>query len=73
MALVPQRQQIEQGRRQREAYKADEHNRDHGVPNEGHVAPQRRHHVLAFHHGLTALKELRRPKTQYSCLESDGP
>src|ERR1019366_4492570 len=50
--LVPDRHKVEQGRRQREAGKADKHDRDHGVPNKGHIAPQRRHHILSFHHDL---------------------
>ena len=53
LAQCRMRPQVEQGRRQREAGEADEHDRDHGVPDEGHVAPQRRHHVFAFDHGLT--------------------
>ena len=62
--LVPDRQQIEQGRRHREAGEADEHDGDHGVPDEVHVAPQRRHHILAFHHGLTLLRRARCRTTQ---------
>jgi hypothetical protein len=53
---MPDRQQVEQGRRHGETGKADEHDRDHGVPDEGHVAPQRRHYILSFHHGLTLLR-----------------
>lgn len=39
--LMPDRQQIEQGRGHRKRGETDEHHRDHGVPNKGHVAPQR--------------------------------
>jgi hypothetical protein len=53
---VPDRQKVEQRSSDREAGKADEHNDDNGVPDKGHVAPQRRHHILAFHHGLTLPK-----------------
>ncbi len=52
-SVVPDRQEVEQGRRHRDAGKADEHDGDHGVPDEVHVAPQLRNHILAFHHGLT--------------------
>jgi len=57
-ARSAQRQQVEQGRRHREAGKADKHDRDHGMPDEGRVAAQRRHHILAVHHGPDAPKEL---------------
>ncbi|HEY6022879.1 MAG TPA: lysine-2,3-aminomutase-like protein [Pseudolabrys sp.] len=36
--LVAYRQQIKQGRRHRKAGETDEHHRNHGVPDEGHVA-----------------------------------
>lgn len=39
--LMPNRQEIEQGRRHRERGEADKHHRDHGVPDKGHVAPER--------------------------------
>lgn len=37
--LIADRQQVEHCRRHRQAGKADEHHGDHGVPDEGHVAP----------------------------------
>ena len=37
--LVADRQQVEQRRRNRQAGEADEHDCDHGVPDEGRVAP----------------------------------
>jgi hypothetical protein len=54
---MPDRQQVEQGRRQSKAGKADEDDRDHRVADKGNVSPQRRHNILGFHHGLTLLKE----------------
>jgi hypothetical protein len=50
-------QQVEEGRRYRKARKAYEHDRDHGVPDKGHVAPQRRHYVLAIDQSLTLPQE----------------
>ena len=55
-SVVPDRQKVEQGRRHREAGKADEHHSDYGVYDEVRVAPQLRHHILAFHYGLTLLR-----------------
>jgi hypothetical protein len=55
--LMPDRQQVEQGRCQSEAGKADEDDRDHRVADKGDVSPQRRHNILGFHHGLTLVKE----------------
>lgn len=43
---------IEQGRGHRKARKPDENHRDHGVPDEDHVASEGRADVFAFDHGL---------------------
>jgi hypothetical protein len=56
--LVADPQQVEEGRGHRKARKAYEHDRYHGVPDKGHVAPQRRHYVLAIDQGLTLPQEL---------------
>jgi len=56
--LVADRQQVEEGRGHRKARKANEHHRYYGVPNERHIASQRRHNVLAINHGLTLPEEL---------------
>jgi hypothetical protein len=55
IGLMPDRHQVEQRRRHGKAGKADEHDGDHGVPDKGYVAPQGRHYIFAFHHGLTLL------------------
>src|SRR5262249_38696258 len=55
--LLPNRHQIEEGRRHCKRCKADEHDRDHGMPNEGHVASKRGHHVLTIDHCLTLPRE----------------
>jgi hypothetical protein len=57
--MVPDRQQIEQGRRHREAGEADEHHGDHGVPDEVHVTPQGRYDIFVFHQGLTLPRRAR--------------
>lgn len=43
---------IEQGRGHRKAREPDENDRDHGVPDEYHIAPEGRADVFAFDHGL---------------------
>lgn len=53
-----QRQEVDQGRRHREAGETDKHHRDDHVPDEGCVAPQGGHHVLAVDHGPVAPGEL---------------
>jgi putative ABC transport system substrate-binding protein len=53
---MPDRHQIEQRGRDREAGEADKHNGDHGVPNEGNVATQGGYNIFACHHGLTLRK-----------------
>jgi hypothetical protein len=52
---VPDPQQIEQRGGHSKRRKADEHNRDHGVPDESHVASERCNHVFAVDHRLTLL------------------
>ena len=69
---VVDRQQIEQSRRHREAGEADEHHRDHGVPDEGHVAPQLRHHILAFHHGLMLPRRASLQDNQFTRNQASG-
>ena len=56
-SLMPDRQQVEQSRSQCEAGKADKDDRDHGIADERHIAPQGRHYIPGFHHGLTLQKE----------------
>jgi len=53
--LVANRRQVEHGRSHREARESNKDDRDHGVANEGHVAPQRCHYILSFHHCLMLL------------------
>lgn len=51
------RHQIKERRGYRKRRETDEHDRDNGMPNEGHVASQRRYHVLAVDHCLTFPEE----------------
>ena len=53
-----QRQEINQGCSHREAGETDKHHGDDRVPDEGRVAPQGGHHVLAVDHGPVAPGEL---------------
>jgi len=50
---VPDCQYVEQGRRHCEAGESDEHHRDYSVPDEGDIAPQGCHYILAVDHRLT--------------------
>jgi hypothetical protein len=61
---VPNRQQVEQGCRHREAGKSNEYDRDYGVPNEGYVAPQGCNHILSFHHGLSSIRANGKKRTR---------
>src|SRR6185369_7421399 len=56
--LVPDRHQVEQGRRDGQAAEANEDDSDHCILNERHVAPQRRYHIVSVDHGLCLMTRL---------------
>jgi hypothetical protein len=72
VALMPDRNEVDESRSQREAGKADEDDRDHRVADKRHIAPQSGHHIFGFHHGLTLLKELTAGQRQSTCNQSPG-
>ncbi len=69
---MPNRQQVEQRRRDCEAREPDEHHSDHDVPNKGHVTPERCHHILAVDHRLTLRGELAAGQLTVAAKESSG-
>jgi hypothetical protein len=52
---VADRKKVEHGRRQRKTGESDKYDGDHGIADEVHVTPQRRHYDLSVH-GLLPLQ-----------------